>query len=185
MGINSFPYQRERSGKYDRWSSGTCKSETSGSSNQALGTCERRMGLFLYGLGHRSRGCRVCPPAELSIAEHVQQLFPGSLSQPVQQYARISWRSSVLRERAGLIGQLPAAFETLPRITCTSCTEWLHCRYVNGPVEFMAQPARSKAAAERAAALSLAVPCSADATGKPLCRYETWRLRDFANDYDF
>ena len=114
MGTHSFPYQRGRSGKYDRWSSGTCKSETSGSSNQALGTCERRMGLFLYGLGHRSRGCRVCPPAELSIAEHVQQLFPGSLSQPVQQYARISWRSSVLRERAGLIGQLPAACETLP-----------------------------------------------------------------------
>ena len=57
---------------------------------QALGTCEHRnpMGLFLYGLGHRSRGCRVCPPAELSIAEHVQQLFPGSLSQPVQKYMR-------------------------------------------------------------------------------------------------
>ena len=102
----------------------------------------------------------------------------------------------MLRERAGLIGQLPAACETLPRITCTSCTEWLHCRYVNGPVEFMAQraaakaeaeraAANAKAAAERAAALSLAVPSSADATGKPLCRYETWRLRDFANDYDF
>ena len=88
---------------------------------QPLGTCEHTtpMQLVLAAAQHQ-KGCHACWPLRLTVADHVELILPGILSQPVHRYENIDSRNAVLREKA----RQPCAHTNtfMPRVMCMECS---------------------------------------------------------------